>query len=85
MEQREVAVAWEERSTEGLLCTDGQKNDSTEMVEVIMVVVVVMRETEEKKGREAGRRKGKKERSLEIPRRSTGIRGLGTWRQGVCF
>lgn len=85
MEQREVAAAWEERSTEGLLCTDGQKNDSTEMVEVIMVVVV-MRETEEKKGRDAGRRKEKKkERSLEIPRRSTEIQGLGTWRQGVCF
>lgn len=54
------------------MCTDGWKNDSTEMVEVIMMVVV-MRETEEEKGREAGRRKEKKEGSLEIPRRSTEI------------
>lgn len=53
------------------MCMDGQKNDSTEMVEVIMIVVV-MRETEEEKGREAGRRKEKKG-SLEIPRRNTEI------------
>lgn len=61
MEQKKkkVAGAGEERSTEGLLYTDGWKNDSTEMVEVIMMVVV-MTETEEEKGREAGRRKEKR-------------------------
>lgn len=48
------------------MCTDGWKNDSTEMVEVIMMVVV-MRETEEEKGREAGRRKEKKRGVWKFP------------------